>query len=344
MYEEDIPLIFDFHFNLGHSKNTIKTYKSVFNKYRDFHNMSLKNLLDEALNEQEMNIPLNQLKIYDRINTFKYDLIENHVGNTITSTLTKIKTFYKYYRVKLPYIPPVNTKIIRHNDFIGYDDLLSKDEIKMGLKIADSHLRNWIMVMVSSGATRVECQQMTNQMLFEGTKDAHKKDNFLDALKYLAHHDNVVCTCKLIRQKTRKPYYTFLNPEAVQQLAQYKLDQRDINLNNPLLRHTYDYIGKKCKYINDFLNLGYAGGYSRFRPHMFRKYHATRLNQGLVHLSMDEIDQLQGRGKNATQESYYKNNPEILKINYVKVMNNISIYNTYTYTIKNGELKIKTIV
>ena len=34
---------------------------------------------------------------------------------------------------------------------------------------------------------------------------------------------NVVCTCSLVRQKTGKPYYTFLNQECVQKIAEVKL-------------------------------------------------------------------------------------------------------------------------
>lgn len=342
MYDEDIPLIINFHNSVGHSKNTIKSYKTAFNKYRNFHKMSLKQLLKEAKTEQEEKIAEHDLSVYDRINNFKLYLVNNHTGNTPTSTLNKIKTFYQYNRIRLPFIPPINKKFVKQNDFISYDDLLTKEELLKGLRIANDYVRNWIMVMISSGSSRNECSLMTNQILYNGTFEFHQKDNFPDALKYLSKHDNIVCTCKLIRMKTNKPYYTFLNPETVQIIAKNKLREEDFKLNNKLLKYSPDYLGKQCKIINDFLKLGTAGGYSRFRPHMFRKYHATHLYQNINHLTISEIDQFQGRGKNTTQESYYKNNPEILKLNYVKVMNNISLYNTYEYEIKDDKIIIKT--
>ena len=343
-FNEDIELINQFHINAGHSKNTIKTYKTAFNKYRNFHKMSLKELLNEAIKEQEMNVPINQLNIYNRINLFKQYLIENHIGNTISSTLQMIKTFYKHNRVELPYFPPLNRKTIKHHKFINYGDLLSKEEILKGLRISNDELKSWIMVMVSSGATRVECKQLTNETLFRGTLQDHQKDNVLDAFKYLSRHDNVVCTCELIRKKTMKPYYTFLNPETVQHIAQHKLNIGDIKPENPLLRYSEDYVGKKCREINEYLQFGHAGGYTRFRPHMFRKFNATHLHQGFKEkLSMDEIDQLQGRGKNSTRQSYYKNNPEILKLNYIQAMNNISLYNRYKYRINDRKIMIETL-
>lgn len=342
MYDEDIELINNFHALAGHSKNSIKTYKTVFNKYRKIHGMSLTSLLNEALEDQNNNVPENELRVFDRINSFKRFLIQNHTGNTVTTSLPKIKTFYKYNRVKLPFIPPINKKMIKQNDFISYDDLLTKSEIKKGLSIANDVTKDWILVMVSSGVSLMEAKSMTNQTLFEGTYEYHKKDNFKKALRYLSRMDNVICTCKLIRQKTNKPYYTFLSPECVQNIASNKLKNKDFELENPLLRYNIDYIQKRCRQINDYFKFGYAGGYTRFRPHMFRKFNATQLNQAYLsnNLNMDLVDSLQGRGKGLTRDAYFKNNPNVLKFHYVKVLNNVSLYNRYEVSVKNGELSI----
>ena len=343
MFEEDILILKEFHDNAGHSKNSIKSYQTAFNKYRIFHKMSLTELIKEAKIEQEKHIPESKLRLFDRLNTFKQYLIKNHIGNTVTSTLNKIKTFYKYNRITLPFIPPINRKTINQHDYISYEDLLTREELLKGLNIANNNLKCWILIMLCSGSTRNECKSITNQIFFDGTYEYHEKDDYIDALKILSKRDDVVCTCKLVRQKTKKPYYTFLNPETVQQIAKTKLIEGGFILKDPLLRHTEDYIGKQCKFINDYLNMGKAGGYSRFRPHMFRKWHATRLNQGYENnMTMDDIDQLQGRGKTLTRESYFKNNPEILKLNYIKAMNNVSLYNKYSYEIKNGIITIKT--
>lgn len=194
-------------------------------------------------------------------------------------------------------------------------------------------------MLASSGCSRAEAKSLTNEILYTGTYSDHGKDDFRDALKYLASHDDVVCTCKLIRRKTDRPYYAFLNPETVQFIARAKLKNGDFNLNDPLLDYSPDYVGRKFRFINDCLGLGRAGAYRRFRPHMLRKFNATYLNQvGDDLLDMDMVDSLHGRSKGTTREAYFKNNPHYLKLAYVRCMNNVSLFHTYTYEIADGKL------
>lgn len=184
---------------------------------------------------------------------FRQFLIDNHTGNTISSNLSKIKTFYKYNHVKLPIIPPINTKNIRKNPCISYDDLLTKPEIKKYLKIADDNVGIWIYVMLSSGSSRIEAKELTNKTFYEGTFEYHKKDSFRNALRFLSKKDNVVCTCSLIRKKTDRLYYTFLGPEVVQFISKVKLKNWDFNLDNSLLDGSLDYVGRKFRFINDWV-------------------------------------------------------------------------------------------
>lgn len=342
-HEKDYDLIRSFHLNAGHSKNSIKTYGTAFSKYSDFHQMSLSELLEEAKIEQENNVPESKLKLYSRILSFRNFLIDNHVGNTISTTITKIKTFYHYNRITLPYIPPLNIRKIKKHDSISYEELLTKDEIRKAISIADDNLAMWILVLTSSGSSRCEAKSMTNRTFFEGTRMYHKKDDFRDAMKYLSRKNNVVCTCKLLRQKTDKPYYTFLNPECVQRIAKVKLKQEDFDLEDSLLKYELNHVNYKFKALNDYLGFGEIGGYARLRPHMLRKFNSTYLSQGTLEgnlLAMDSIDLLHGRGKNKTRQSYYKDNPDFLKLEYIKVMSNISLYRMYDWKIVNGKVKV----
>lgn len=264
-------------------------------------------------------------------------------GNTIPNSISKIKIFYHYNRIKIPFIPPLNNKNINKNDIISFEDLPTKDELRLALQFADDNLKLWILTIISSGMTRVEAKSITNEDFFEWTRTYHKKDSFEDAMKYLSRKNNVVCTCKLVRQKTDKPYYTFLNPECVQKIAKIKLKQKDFNLNDPLLKYELSHVNYKFKMLNDYLRFGKAGGYVCLRPHMLRKFNSTYLNQGTIEgdlLRMDSIDILHGCGKNKTRESYFKDNPEFLKMEYIKVMSNISLYCRYEWKIVNGKVKV----
>ena len=245
--------------------------------------------------------------------------------------------------MKIPFIPPLNNKNINKNDIISFDDLPTKDELRLALQFADDNLKLWILTIISSGMTRVEAKSITNEDFFTWTRPYHKKDNFEDAMKYLARKNNVVCTCKLVRQKTDKPYYTFLNPECVQNIARVKMKQKDFNLHEPLLKYGLNYVNYKFKMLNDYLGFGQAGGFARLRPHMLRKFNSTYLNQGTLEgelLGMDSIDLLHGRGKNKTRAAYFKDNPDFLKLEYIKVMSNISLYRRYEWKIVNGKVKV----
>jgi integrase len=340
---KDQELIDAFHKRSGHSPATIKTYRTVFKKYREFHNMSLCELLDEAISEQEQQLPINRLSIYDRILSFRDFLTENSKGTTPYTSESKIKTFYRYNRVEVPFIPPLNVRAVKRNGLIGFEDLPTKDELRLALEFADDNMKLWILVLLSSGSSRADAKSITNRTFFEGTKSYHNKDSFPDALEYLAGCDDVVCTCRLFRQKTNKPYYTFLNPECVQEIARVKLKQKDFDLDTPLLKYTLSHINYKFKLLNDYLGFGEVSGSVRLRPHMLRKFHASYLNQSSLEddlLNMDDVDVLHGRRRNKTRESYFKENPEYLKLKYVRVMDNVSLYHKYDYEVVDGRIVI----
>ena len=75
--------------------------------------------------------------------------------------------------------------------------------------------------------------------------------------------------------------------------------------------------------INDTLGLGRVGRYRRFRSHMLRKFHASALyNDGM---SIDKVNDLQGKAKNKTDQSYFMTNPQDLKNEYIRHMHAVTI-------------------
>lgn len=68
--------------------------------------------------------------------------------------------------------------------------------------------------------------------------------------------------------------------------------------------------------INDTLGLGRIGRYLMFRSHMLRKFHASALyNDGM---SIDKVNDLQGKAKNKTDAAYFMTNPDDLKYEYIQ--------------------------
>ena len=85
-------------------------------------------------------------------------------------------------------------------------------------------------------------------------------------------------------------------------------------------------------------------GLSRFRPHMFRKFHATAV-RGNYHigdsqLSPMEIDELQGRGMTGVQSTYIKSNPIKQKFLYAQVVNNVSLWHKYDFRVVDDDVEL----
>lgn len=349
MFKEDIDLINKFHEERGHSEGSKKTYKHSIKLFTEYHNTSLTHLINEALEEQEKEVPTHKLKVYDRLMNFRTQyLIPTRVGNSVGGIERKIKTIYKHNRIHLPYLPPINRKQIKNNPEISFEDLLTKEEIINGLKYLSKSIKSRILDMVTGGFAIEETQQKTVGMFLKGNYTDHYSDDIQDALEILSKKDNVVTCFNLKRKKTGVSYYGFCNPETTQLIVEDLLQRNIKSEGESLFRHYKTYVNTITKEVNDKLNLGTAGGYSRFSPHMFRRYNATFLNQGQsleenINLSKNEIDALQGRAEGATREAYFKSNPIFLKLAYVKAMNNVSLYKQYSYEIVEGKIVIHCI-
>ena len=325
------------------SENTKKAYTTTIRKYESFHKISMENLIREALEEQENNVPEHQLSIYNRIMDFQSYLIDNYVHSTIKHDITRIKTIYKRSRVRLPYFPPLDPKNCKHNDFIDYYEVITKDEIKLALPYLTDNLQARVMLMATGGYSLNETDTMTvRKFLDELYPYHHEKDPNL-AMRILAAQDNIVWVSKMVRVKTQKPYYGFCNPETTQAIAKSWVDKvKDIDAK--LFRQTKQWVTRQMGGVNDALGFGKAGGFRRFTPHPLRRFNATNLNGASLsyeeEMQIRNIDELQGRGMTDTQSRYIKTNPLKQKLLYVKVMNNVSLYNQYTYEIFDGDVLV----
>ena len=75
--------------------------------------------------------------------------------------------------------------------------------------------------------------------------------------------------------------------------------------------------------INDTLGLGRVGRYRRFQSHMLRKFHASALyNDGM---SIDKVNDLQGKAKNKIYAAYFMTNPDDLKFEYIQHLPAVTI-------------------
>lgn len=324
--------------------NTQKTYTTTIRKYERFHGMSFDELIEEALREQEEGIPEHRLSVYDRIMEFRDFLIGEYVWTTVKQDITRVKTIYKRSRVKLPYFPPLERKQCKQNPVIDYWEVLSKDEIKEALQWFKPNMKARIMCMATGGYSLEETNTMTVRQYLTDLYPYHQQEDPNKAMAVLSMKDNIIWLTRMTRVKTGKPYYGICNPETTQAIAQSWINRDITDVDVKLFRQGKQWVTHHMGTINDVLGLGQAGGFRRFTPHSLRRYNATNLSG--ANLSYDEemqvkmIDEIQGRAMTDVQDRYIKTNPIKQKLLYAKVMNNVSLFNEYTYEIFNGDVVV----
>ena len=338
----------------GLSAPTIQNYSQAVQLYEECHGADMDELICEALDEQTNQVAEHQLKIYDRIITFRNFLTaQGRIASGVEKYVTLVKGVYRKSRVRIPYIPPMNQIQAKHNDVIKFEDYLTKDEIRQGIKQLPLIQQARMMAMVTGGLSNDECSALqTKRDFIDVLYPYHRCDDDVEALKFLAESDNILWVVCMKRGKTGKPFYAIMNPETVSITAQAKLkelkkrpyDTEARQLKEMLYPTDKNYFGLCCRKVNEALNLGEAGGKTRFRPHMFRKFHSTAI-RGNYHigdnrLSPMEIDELQGRGMTAVQSTYIKTNPITQKMLYCQVINQVSLWHKYGFKVVDDDIAL----
>ena len=326
MNKRDEKIVLDFCNERNLKILTKKAYMTAVLVYTQFHNCPFYQLIEEAENEQEQNINWKHSKLRKRLLDFRNHLLQNgYVANTVKSYTNRIRTIYEEgFEIDIGKLPKLNQKNIAKPTPISFNDLPDKELIKQILKMVNPLMRAIILFMTSSGCAKRETLNLTIQDFINSTKDYHNSNDIYEVLRLLNGRDDVIPSWKLKRQKTNKYYTTFSSPESTTEIIHYLLsEERDFKPEDPLFKINASHLNNTFTKINNTLNLGKAGTYNRFRSHMLRKFHASQLyNDGL---SMDEVDELQGRGKDQTRTSYFLEDPLRLREKYIEHLNAVTI-------------------
>ena len=335
------------------SDNTKRSYFQTITKYENFIGASIEEAIEEALEEQSNGTPFHKLSVIDKIEDFQDHLIEEGlVIGTIKNHITTLKTIYGRNRVKLPYIETINPKIVKRREYIEFKDILTKDEIKMALNYMTLPSQARTLVMVQGGLSNEECEHLTTRAFIDELYKYHQCDDDIDALKWLADVNHpVIWVTKLIRWKTKKPYYGIIGAEAVNKIAEAKLYEKTLAKNRgkippKLLSQNKDSFARACRRVNKKCGFGLVAEESKFRSHNLRRFHGTYIRGSHLSyeeqsiLSLSEINELQGRGKTSTEDTYIKSNPLEQKLLYAKVMNQVMLFNEYEYTLTGDDVVI----
>lgn len=335
MIKNDSDLLEDFTITRNLKPITKKSYTTSVNLYTKFNNASFISLIKEAEEEENRQIRWKYRKIKQRLLKFRNFLTNNYKKNYVKTTLSRIITIYKHYEIEINALPPLSSKNHNESPPVSFDDLPDKKIIKKALKVSNPLMKSIILFMSSSGSARRETLNLTINDIILATKEYHGETDIYEIIKLLKSRNDIVPTFKLKRQKTNKYYYTFCSPEAIKQILNYLNTRDNLKPDDKVFNMHVETFTKKFIRLNDKLNLGKVGTYSRFRSHNLRKFHASNLkNDGM---SMTDINALQGKTKNMVDESYFFENPKTLKETYIKHLPAITIYSKENRKIKPPE-------
>ena len=298
--------------------STVRSYLSAVRKYESYNGMSMSQLVDEAIGEEENVIPIKKRKIRRRLLDFRAYLLNSTFAiGTVRTYFSRIKTVYRHFEIELPHIPDIRSK---ESYISSYDDLPKREDIKRACNISSIEFKAAILFISSSGCAKAETLSLTVRDFIKATRDYHDGGSIDDILKGLLSRRDIVPVFYLRRIKTGKFYHAFCSPEASYHIVRYLISRESLTLDDRLFDFTDSSLMYSFKKVNDELNWGFVGNYRFFRSHALRKFHASNID-----LSADYIDALQGRAKTKVHEAYIKTNPVKLKEVYMGAMHNVMI-------------------
>lgn len=335
MINNDSDLLEDFTITRNLKPITKKSYATSMNLYTQFNNTSFISLIKEAEEEENRKIRWKYRKIKRRLLKFRNFLTNNYKKNYVKTTLSRVITIYKHYEIEINTLPPLSSKNHNESPPVTFDDLPDKNIIKKALGLSSPLMKAIILFMSSSGSARRETLNLTVKDIIQATGDYHHETDIYDMIKLLKSRNDIIPTFRLKRQKTNKYYYTFCSPEATKAILKYLNTRNGLKPDDRVFNIHVETFTKNFKRLNGKLGLGNAGTYSRFRSHNLRKFHASSLkNDGM---SMTDINALQGKTKNIVDESYFFENPKILKETYIRHLSAVTIFSKENKQIKPAE-------
>ena len=333
--EMNKPLVDEISMTKDLAKNTTSGYTVALNLYSTYHHKSMKDLLDEADEEEEQGIRPKRRKIKQRLLSFRQHLLEQgRQPLTVNTHVGKVTATYRFYEIETPRIP--NVKNTTHELI---EDIPNKEHIRTALETTNNlGLQALILFMSSSGTSRNEALSITIQDFITATREYHHESSIENVVNTLEQQDNVVPMFQLYRKKTHYPYITFCTPEATRKILIYLKHRinreqyivgirpnRKIKTNpeDKLFHFKSRVVNTSFARLNDKLGWGKKGTHIFFHPHALRKFFATEL----IKTDMDSmtIDFLSGRKISRTHEAYFKADPQRLKQKYMHFMNNLMI-------------------
>lgn len=345
--QENIELIEQFVVERELQPSTARTYTNALSIYIEVTGKTLRELLDEAEDEEEKGVRWKKRKIKQHLIQYRNHLFQNYLKSSAKQYLTLVKTFYTHFEIELQPLPKASEKNLKENPPIQFDDIPTRELLKDCCNACKPVLKAIILFMSSSGCARQETLNITIQDFIDATSDYHNGGSITQILSELDGQDDIVPTFHIRRQKTNKYYYTFCSPEATKSIIQYLKSRvyyceskgTSLTMEDGLFHINGRTFSRYFRNLNDMLSLGKKGNRNNFTSHMLRKYHATTLNN-LPYFKDSEINFLQGRVPEKITGIYLQQDPKILREKYIQCLNHLQVFwDSTSITIESDEYK-----
>ena len=310
-----------FFYERNSSHSTQVNYTRGITHFERYTGKTLPELLTIADNEETQNISWKNSTLKPLLIDYRRYLFEKYMKKTAELYLTAVLSIFRHFEINIPKLPYFSTRNVKKPIPILPHELPDRELLKHIIEIKNPLLKAITLFMSSSGVSRIDALNITINDYLKFTYEYHHSNDIFTAIEKMNDSEiDIIPTFYLKRQKTNQNFYTFCSPEAVEAINNYLYSRTDdFNKNNKLFKIQDRYLNKIFKEVNDQLGLGKAGTYSRFAPHMLRRYHATQLAE--AGMSLDRIDMLEGRKvPGVAHESYIRIKPEVLKEEYIRCL------------------------
>ena len=222
------------------SNKTFNNYRNTIQHYTQATGMTITQLYNEALQEEEDHIPRYRKQI-------KYHLLEfkEYLDNTSLKENSKncyyktIKSFYQSLDIELPRIES------RYDDnptSSTYEKLITKDLIRLMVDNATQRDKAILSFAAMTGQAITEISNLDIQDIVDAWNNVLEEkifsidDVFKQKTSILSHD---VCTLHITRQKTRNKYWVYIPKETSRHIIDY-LYERQAGANERIRITSFD--------------------------------------------------------------------------------------------------------
>ncbi|OEC85687.1 MULTISPECIES: tyrosine-type recombinase/integrase [Methanobacterium] len=331
---EDEDIFKDFCFDREIRTSTIDNYRNALQKYSNFTNKTLKELIREAEDEEDSGIRLKRRKINKYLRNFKVSLKESDLSeSTIELTILLVKSFYRENEIEIPRNNRKSVKKIRRQETI--DDLPKMEEIRRFMEKLNSVYKAMTVLCLSSGMGASEVTSLTFKHLYKATSIKPYPETITQLIDQLKAKGNFIPTWNVKRVKRNFEYVTFSSPESIERIINYLEDLqfkfedykpqpkdklfRGLKFNNPLIAN--DFLAMYTNKNKQYSFRKTENNRNVIRVHSLRKFFASTLEANKIpHLT---TRQLLGHNIDSTTSAYFKPDINSLKREYSQIVDKL---------------------